>query len=141
MKRQLKAKTAYELLERVCAHILEEPKRYYQGSWVIRGKEVIREQFPEFKGQAPACGTTACRAGWIVGLNDGLNALGNSHGVPERANNILGMSPDDTAALFDYNAVSGTPGTKSYVAQGVAGVRAFMKQHKAHLQARKLCGV
>ena len=31
-------RTVYDLLDRVCQHILEEPRRYYQGHWILRGK-------------------------------------------------------------------------------------------------------
>lgn len=143
-----KAKTAYELLERVCAHIAAEPKRYYQGWWVFRGKDAIangREaENVDFK--APECNTIACRAGWIVLLHDGLRTKkveDGGHGTAGRARQILGMDLYETQQLFDGGAVcSGLkPGTRKYMREGIRGLKAFMAQHAAHLKSRSLKGV
>lgn len=48
------------LLRRVAKHIVEEPRRYNQGSWCDRSND------------AP-CGTMACIAGWAVILGDKLD--------------------------------------------------------------------
>jgi len=147
-----KAKTAYELLQQVCAHILEEPKRYHQGTWGLTRKHAVGVVGRE---NVPPCGTVACRAGWIVGLHDGLpslkNRLSRNQGsVSDRANLILGFKENDdyvvaaTSELFDSESVDPElkfTSPREYAKRGVAGLRAFMKKHKAHLQARKLRGV
>jgi hypothetical protein len=61
-----------ELLRKVEAHILEEPKRLYMRTWVkhkdqdgvlrIRGQEGRQRDYP-------ACGTAGCIAGWAVMLS------------------------------------------------------------------------
>lgn len=134
MKRQPKAKTAYELLERVCAHILEEPKRYHQDYWGLRGEVPL--DVPR-----PKCGTVCCRAGWIVALNDGPKALLHTCSG-SRADRILGMTDEDTRELFYDDSVERfRQGTKRYANAGAAGIRRFMKKHKRYLQARALKGV
>lgn len=148
--RPKKPRTAYELLDLVAKHILEEPKRYYQGLWVTKTESVIEARM----GAVPACGTMACRAGWIVALHDGLDskAIASemrrrsiwSLPVMERANAILGMSESDTERLFDGGAMpywAARPGTKGYARLGAKGIRAFMRKHAAHLKARLLKGV
>lgn len=141
-------KTAYDLMARVAAHILEEPKRYYQGKWVTKKKSDI----VDVVGAVPQCGTVACRAGWIVALHDGLNSkaitqeiqrTGGDFPVAWRAHEILDMSDRHTSDLFDgcvllHMVPSPTPGTAAYAKAGAKGIREFMRTHKAHLQARLL---
>lgn len=52
-----------ELLERVKQHILEEPKRFDMHSFVTRVSTHAPEEI------RPACGTTACIAGWAILLD------------------------------------------------------------------------
>lgn len=157
-ERQPKAKTAYELLEQVIAHIKEEPKRYAQATWGARNSDAIKAVGP---ATVPPCGTIACRAGWIVALNDGLPAFTariRHDSIERRANDILGFKRQcfcgnpscngdsdgalETRELFAPHA-AGNRGfsVREHARRGVAGLRAFMKQHKAHLQNRKLRGV
>ncbi len=49
-----------ELLRRVQAHILEEPRRLNMDHWIRTG-----QTGPD----SPACGTTACIAGWALELD------------------------------------------------------------------------
>jgi hypothetical protein len=52
-----KRKLNVRLLRRIKKHILEEPRRFWMGWWVV----------PNVPGQHPApCGTTACIAGWAA---------------------------------------------------------------------------
>lgn len=158
-------KTAYELLERVCEHIVEEPKRYHQGVWALLGGRIADALGKE---AAPACGTVCCRAGWIVALHDGLNAKplqAESNGVrtnvvEERAQSILDLSEDATLDLFDGSALEieqgldkfdddgeydgpelPRRGTLEYAQLGADGLRKFMTQHESHLKARLLADV
>lgn len=152
----IRPENAYDLLEAVARHIEEEPRRYYQSSWVLRGDRIRALELA-----APACGTVGCRAGWVVALNDGLNApaivsqLGAlpafDEPVRDRAEEILGLGHLDTDDLFsgcaiyveDAGGCDITPpaGSPAYAKLGADGIRAFMKAHEAHLKARSLEGV
>lgn len=140
--RQPKPKTAYGLLERVARHIEDDPRRYDQGRFVLTGEDELSSR--GFIGDgAPPCGTVACRAGWIVFLNDGLNAVGYD-GIQDRANEVLGMTEEDTDDLFSGGALHHEcrrvplHRTKAYGKVGAKGVRRFMRKHAKHLKARKL---
>ena len=130
-KAQPKAKTAYELLERVCAVIAAKPTRYNQSDWCTERK----------------CGTAFCRAGWMVVLHDGPDAARNAPDIASRAEALLGLTPDESWPLFSTQQLfaKGTNGlrvgTPEYVQAGIDGTRAFMAKHEAHLKARKLDGV
>lgn len=133
-------RTAYDLLARVCEHILDEPKRYTQESYLVHGIAAIKN----LGLAAPTCGTVGCRAGWIVALHDGPTGV-RGEAVEWRANQILGRG-GDTHDLFSGTAcdrlagedTSPIIGTKKYARLGVKGLRAFMKQHAKHLKARLL---
>lgn len=144
--RRPRAKTAYELLERVIAHIREEPRRYCQSTW-----GALAEWGLHPAGQRPPCGTIACRAGWIVALHDGMPSFRrrlrrHDYSVRDRANIILGFPPDTNTTVPLFHAEAVPPALRAqdvpaHARQGIQGLRAFMKQHKAHLQAQKLRGV
>lgn len=143
-----KPKTAYELLERVCEHILEEPRRYNQGLWITRGKRLLNFLSVRVKSvaeSAPPCGTMACRAGWIAALHDGpAAAMGHrmrTDDIPGRARLILDMEFDDTRDLFSGDAVVGKFGTAAYAKRGAEGLRKFMAEYESHLKARLLSDV
>lgn len=146
-----KPKTAYGLLGAVCRAIESRPLNYAQNSWcATRGGLMSRhgdiaELDPALDVEANVCGTSFCRAGWIVAVHDGKRARPRS--FYRRAAAILGMpltrgcfhsDNSDLAALFEWDAVTGTPGTRSYVRRGVAGVRRFMKKYERHLRATKV---
>jgi hypothetical protein len=60
---------AVALLQRVKAHILEEPLRLNMTDWVRRGERRIGEMVDDGEHEAvPPCGTVACVAGWVVEL-------------------------------------------------------------------------
>lgn len=142
--RQPKPRTAYELLQRVCHHILEEPKRYNQETYFETGKRDIQMTW----GFAPACGTMACRAGWIVALHDGTKHT-SPLSAQDRANEILGMSSGATDHLFKGSALhiaarrntTDIIGTPAYARLGVKGLRIFMKRYTARLKERLLSDV
>ena len=54
-----------ELLNKVKAHILEEPRRLEMVDWIMEGDEIPS---PE----KPPCGTAACIAGWAAMLDGGF---------------------------------------------------------------------
>jgi hypothetical protein len=137
--------TAFELLELVARHIEEEPRRYNQEMWVLRGLAL------KTLGLEPPCGTVCCRAGWIVALHDGLDAADNMT-AEDRAIQILDVPHRVTAQLFSAlsinywsdaaGAVVGpSRGTPEYAKAGADGIRAFMATHEGHLKARKLADV
>lgn len=135
-----KPKTAYELLQRVCAHILEEPQRYLQRRYVATGTDLDAYDLK------PPCGTAACRAGWIVWLHDG--EWPDYSCISSRANQILKMSGADTMDLFRASALMYEnhgqrykEGTRAAAEAGVRGLRDFMEQHAKHLKARLLKSV
>lgn len=143
-KKEQKPKTAYDLCELVAQHIEAEPARYYQRCWVATGPELKRlvslGTLPEF----PPCGTTACRAGWIVGLHDGLKRAASAEPfIPDRARLILGVTARATKTLFAASDTSplNEPGTPEYAAYGAAGLRKWMRRRAKHLKARLLKGV
>lgn len=145
--RENKPKTAYELCQRVCRHIAAERKTYFQGDWFRVSAVAQRIRM----GATTDCGTTACRAGWMVALGDGpLKARIQSHllsGILGRARLLLGAGSGsqlsvDVDTLFAGDACDGLkPGTRAYARCGVRGLRAFMAKHEAHLKARALEGV
>lgn len=74
-----------ELLAKVRDHILEEPRRYNQGTF---GK----------KSEIAPCGTEACLAGWTVFLVDGVDITQAGASprtqlyVQQRAADLLGLT-------------------------------------------------
>lgn len=59
-----------ELLQRIKAHILENPLRIYMDDWILKldkGKEYANRG--RFRLFAPPCGTVACICGWAVELS------------------------------------------------------------------------
>ena len=81
-----------ELLEKVKQHILEEPRRYDQGTW------------GGVSDEAP-CGTRACIAGWTIHLGGrvGLETLqqgGGKRSVFRSAQRLLRLSDEEAQALF-----------------------------------------
>lgn len=145
--KQPKAKTAYELLGRVCEAIKAHPLSYYQRMWAAKPDWCFA---PDVAAKNE-CGTVFCRAGWLVALNDGnknidvendvVELKGRFEHIQTRAKALLDMSDDDVRPLFSESSVTGSPGTTDYVRQGVRGIRDFMRKHEAHLKARSLRGV
>ena len=139
-----KAKTAWELCERVCEQITAEPRTYDQRMWRLSANDwQIAKRPPRLR---PKCGTAFCRAGWIVALRDGAKKVDNNS-CQVRANAILNLPRDATDQLFSGVAerlerwTVRTPGSIGAAKAGVRGLRAFMKKHAAHLKARSLKGV
>ncbi len=143
MARRRKATTAYELCERTCEAIAAHPLAYFQKDWIRTGAR----RPEELRGDTE-CETTFCRAGWLVAVHDGKSRATDAGEISTRADVLLGRRRDlgdfDFAVteLFNGGGLSHlTPGTKAYVRKGIAGLRAFMRKHKAHLQAQSLRGV
>jgi hypothetical protein len=93
------SKINVELLEKVKAHILEEPRRFNMSLFVFNQGEI--EDLP--KNERPPCGTMACIAGWAVMLADGPPAIINDDyylTVEDRAVEVLGLNEEQVGALF-----------------------------------------
>lgn len=93
-----------ELLQRVKAHILEEPKRFIMSRWIGKHTPGSQMGFHDSKidigRRYPACGTVtvACIAGWTCLLAGEEPFLGSD--TQARAQTLLELSPNQTATLF-----------------------------------------
>lgn len=142
------ATNAYDLLADVCQAIREEPARYNQETWLEQDEDEIRDILVDAGGKVkpPACGTMACRAGWIATLS------GAKGGTEKSAVNILGCNGYyserqdfelDVGALFSADAVIDECGllhppeigTPEYAEIGARGVERFMARWESRLRA------
>lgn len=85
-----------KLLRKIKKHILEEPRRFLMRTFMVRKSEVVGKTFNGDSYQRipfAKCGTAACIGGWAVLLSDGMDAPIDC--VRERANQLLGLSPND----------------------------------------------
>ena len=132
---QRPARTAYELLGRVCKAIAAEPERYDQTTF----------GYCEDNNNK-SCQTAFCIGGWIVHLHDKEIAT-IARSVETRANEILGLGASRGWKLFTTylpELESNSPpvqGTPAYARAGVRHTRRFMAKYKDHLKARTLKGV
>lgn len=151
-----KARNSYELLEEVCAVIKEEPRRYDQdtfGSGLrLRGYRATKERLE----MGPACGTTACYAGWMVILRNG--EIGGGAIWKKAIAMMPGELRDELYILFGsdlaYHLLTDKEqeqlgedgwgpnypesGTPLYAKLGIRNLRLFMKKHRKVLKAYKL---
>jgi len=58
------------LLQKVKAHILEEPGRFFMSDYMFRAKPGVRVALDGIYRKMPDCGTAACIGGWAVLLSD-----------------------------------------------------------------------
>lgn len=86
-----------ELLLKVKAHILEEPKRICMNTWIVNTAQCLR-----VKGlMTPKCGTVGCIYGWGRILAKGAKAWNNRWTPPEV------FSFEDKATLFGLDTAEG----------------------------------
>jgi hypothetical protein len=126
------ATNAYDLLTEIRALIREEPKRYNQFIWHARVTPLARIIYHGRESTAPACGTIGCVAGWVVTLKEGPDVAYPA--VPDRARQILGLSPRQEAELF-YRMVPGREGSWRHGLHGRFHIWLFQQQYKAQLKA------
>lgn len=102
----MKNKLNVRLLNRIKKHLLEEPKRYFQGWWAVPADEVV------YRGEdgPPACGTQGCIAGWAVLLDSKKTSwkrLITQHEednyFENKATKLLGLDTQQASALFSAN--------------------------------------
>lgn len=135
-----KAKTAHELLGEIHDLIIEEPLRYDQSNWktwMRRVDESLR----------PACGTTACVAGWVDTLKSKrpIRAYdiwrgGAAESLRDRAIRILGITQRQAKHLFAGSAVGyrAVDGIEGHARRGAAHIARFMKRHATQLKAKRV---
>jgi hypothetical protein len=142
-----KARTAYGLLSEIRKLILEEPKRYDQTAWK-------RDQCGIQKDLAPACGTTACVAGWVTvlkgnaALNSGSwNEAEDRPAISCEAQGILGIADQQAWELFDGDAAgyrwlpSGgetSSRIKAHANRGVKHITRFQQKYAKQLKAKRV---
>lgn len=80
-----------ELLERVKAHILEDPRRLDMELWI---------QDKMYGPDSPPCGTVGCIAGWAVELTEGGAAHFRSSYITEEARKLLDLTFQQSGTLF-----------------------------------------
>ena len=134
------AETAYELLTDIMQVILEEPKRYNQGTWLEDYRLEDRTQREILALNTPSCGTVACVAGWAITLKyKDISGVRSQWATAELARFLLGLSYDQATELFDGDIIRGfVPGTLEYAQAGVRIIRAFRKKHEKQLKAYKI---
>lgn len=133
-----KAKTAYGLLSKIAALIVDEPKRYHQGRFLdVKNADDNPRDYP-------SCGTVGCVAGWVVTLK---GKQGNRTLYPlvgSTARKILGISDAQSYELFHADALDTAdhqgppPQTAAHARKGAAHIRKFQKAHRAQLLEKKL---
>jgi len=140
------ATNVYDLLMDVATAIEQEPRRYNQEQWLLRVEPGADETG---RAKYPACGTIACRAGWIVQLAREQSWYPGA--INMQARDILGLELDhigdkdrdtewwfydDIVVLFNGDALAGkglTIGTPEYAKAGAEGVRQFAEKWKERL--------
>jgi hypothetical protein len=90
-----------KLLRKVKEHILAEPNRLQMGEWIERSEPGGFVYDYDAEVTVPACGTTACIAGWTCLLGKGMefDARGPFR-ISAEANKLLGVTEEDTSDLF-----------------------------------------
>ena len=119
--------TPIEILQAVAKHILEEPLRYDQTTWVRTTGD-----------SGPACGTVCCVAGWVTFLTPkGRSRKFERYFIiaQDQLNLSIEQAADlfDTYAIYDLSRYLGVsqdlnPGSKEYAYFGVAHIERFMLQ-------------
>lgn len=134
-----KPENLWDLCEGVCIAIKEKPDNYFQGAYSVDAKDIHASRQT---GRKEVCGTAFCRAGWMVAQlrPPKLSASDwNNDYISTHAENLLsaaGIPSADIEDLFAGGACSDYRfGTPEYVAEGIAGMRAFMTKHEALLRA------
>lgn len=106
-----------ELMRRIEAHILAEPKRVCMGIYVTKKDWHHETEFLREPNNYPECGTIGCICGWAVTLTDTLDGYTGSIQDPyylsiqdpyyliytdvgRRGRDLLELSPTTAAALF-----------------------------------------
>lgn len=161
------ATNAFDLCMDVAKAIREEPMRFSQDNWYTEDSDFIR-QVLRGEGPGPACGTMACRAGWMVILARTPSAYIQAIQIQDTAFRLLGVKDAqasyddydheesdeertfrwDVRELFDGEActirddqrmrVGPAIGTPEYAEMGAKGVEEFARKWEARLRAKAI---
>lgn len=137
-----KAKTAYGLLSEIRKLILEEPKRYDQGTWGRVGEHAA---YYYGKEHVPACGTVGCVAGWVSALKGGPVGAHPGGPYPDdyAAKVLFGYEGDalfcDLAAeLFDGHAAGQRDSVEAHAKRGAKHIAKFQKKYAKQLRSKRV---
>jgi hypothetical protein len=125
-----------ELLRKIEAHILAEPKRLHMSSFMMR--QSARNVLSSVGGKPvgyPKCGTAACIAGWAVILEDGLpQGYLTGAQIYDRAQELLGLHVGQADRLFyrmswpdEFYDMGGDDGTQKTAEVAVKRIEHFIK--------------
>jgi hypothetical protein len=93
-----------KLLRKVKEHILAEPNRLQMEEWIERSEPGKFIYDYDAEVTVPACGTTACIAGWTCLLEKGMEFdAPDCDRIPEEASKLLGVTEEETSGLFYVN--------------------------------------
>lgn len=143
------ATNAYDLLSEIVHLILDEPRRYNQGFWLLEGAELARSNYSQ-----PDCGTVGCVAGWAATLTKrvplGYNSRDyvRSSQMQSDVQKLLGLNEQEAEKLFDGDAVAllfqelrftgdrPVKQTANYALLGALHIRLFQDQYADQLKAK-----
>lgn len=151
VKAGLKPK-AVEILRRVAAHIVEEPKRFNMHHW---GIGYSKEAADVKSLSVPACRTTGCVAGWVIFLkkpmlwkqllryaqaedieSSGNYELDSISDPPTLAQEILGITELQARNLFYLEGISGSYGSDQSVGWPLKYFTAFSNAKSQKQEAK-----
>ena len=134
-----KPENLYDLCDQVCDAIAARPLNYFQSAFRAPVSCIYKSSFGCAPAEGEACGTAFCRAGWMISLLKKPKTTWTSVEIAEPAEDLLraaGIPQTDIDDLFAGGACSGKKyGTTEYVAEGIRGMRVFMKLHEDKLRA------
>lgn len=123
LPKPIKSKNPVVILRHVVKLIQEEPKRYNQ----LFYRSEQGKDGGEATADYPACGTICCVAGWV-------NTVTGKQSYPdnewERAENTLGLDPDESLELFRSEPDDVRPrdqvGAQKHAADGIKHIKRFV---------------
>lgn len=134
----------YQVMEKICEVIEEEPRRFDMGDWVmmLRGQNRGMCSKSELeKKKIPDCGTIGCFAGWGGVLLRGREMPGyrflKLFGVEREATYVYEYRDpvinvlDD---LFGERYSKANPGTRAYAREILGKFKRFMKENREALE-------
>lgn len=140
---RFKGGSALDLLGAIAVIILEEPRRYSQGDWILDPNYLEEHWIGTVDERIPECGTIGCVAGWTVVMTQSTIPT-NTTVIEEMAKQLLGLDGRQARSLFsgaalenyiDPGEVLPDFGTREYAELGARHIRDFMAEHEAQLKA------
>lgn len=130
--------TALQVLNHVVRLAKAEPRRLRMRTWVSALKGIKRDR--GFRGQLPACGTTACIGGWVNLLvardeyGTGWSAL-NHLNLPQFIHDEDGFRNYNTPYIELLNLMGEHKMKATYA---IKRLEAYIERHKAYLKTREV---